>query len=1075
LKNKKVLVKRIFHIFLLLLVGIPVFSWGQGKDRLVPVFKGSARKGFVFTGRYLRAPEDIKRRKVFSFDSPSKRALAKRRLKRGALKQSEYPDTIRVLLIRVSFKTDKEDELSSIYTGGDFDLSRNSDVLIDPPPHDKDYFNSHMIALRNFIHFQSCGKVELVWKILPEGNEDSYKLSDIADYGPGRNGYWTQSRLVRFFRDCVKAADDALARDGYPIHFSDFDAIVIAHAGADLQSDVNNDSPNDIPSYFALLGPEDEFTVDGGATVINEGSVIPEMGYQDGYYAGVSAVLAHEFGHQLGLCDMYNILNNSASVGVWDLMDSGGFLGAYIPDRNGKFRYVEGLLPSGFSAWPRYFLGWVEADTVTGFSEGIHLPAVEKCPARVVRVDIGNDEYFLIENRAAELDDYVTAFVSDSNGVVIGTGNCLNCTDTIPSEPIWELTNGYDILLPTESDIPSLTGGPGLLIWHIDDKLIRERWEDNVVNTYKPFGIALVEADGGFDLGDPYSRFGMGWYDDAFYEGNNTCLSDSTIPSAWSNWLVPSGVKIDGISARDTLMSFNAGVPGSHASSLLESSLGDAEIVSFINYEGTNSILVVDSYGRGWDGATGQLLFRMGAPPSGYPALADDFGGQGSAVVIADRLGVLHAFSTSTWHEYDGWPINVGGDVLSSPAVATTAGGQVVVVADGSKRIHVIEPAGGNIISNQIEFGDSLIGNLVISSDSLGVLKAIYCMSIENGNSPSAWIIRLDVSLSDGDFLQIDRTTVVQIGILEKEAGGDFYLLGGDILPDSPGDEIYVVSSKSGRIILVGEDGIRWIRDRGELVRSFPALGDVDSDGYIDLIISAGSKVFIVTPTGANSLGWPKDINNYSILSNPVRSHIQPLFLHDGSTKMVVVGTDEGLLFRMDSEGNLYNALPYRISSSLKPYMEIEEAFGDRLLTYTDGYRIKWRDIGIGRMKEMSSWYTVLGNLKRSAFIHSSQEEVVVEREWADLESNFIIYPNPSNGSEVKFHFPAPPGGLARLRILDVSGELLISREKRVSGDEDEFALNLSDKASGIYICILELVDGRGKRVKSIKKFAIVK
>ena len=96
-----------------------------------------------------------------------------------------------------------------------------------------------------------------------------------------------------------------------------------------------------------------------------------------------------------------------------------------------------------------------------------------------------------------------------------------------------------------------------MLIWHVDDSLIAERWENNVVNTYDPFAITLLEASGVVDLGDPYSYFWMGWYDDAYYEGNNVTLSDSTMPASWSNWHVPTGVRVERISSRDTLMTFS--------------------------------------------------------------------------------------------------------------------------------------------------------------------------------------------------------------------------------------------------------------------------------------------------------------------------------------------------------------------------------------------------------------------------------------------------------------------------------------------------------------------------------------
>ncbi len=235
-------------------------------------------------------------------------------------------------------------------------------------------------------------------------------------------------------------------------------------------------------------------------------------------------------------------------------------MGVWLIDGENEI-FATGIQPSGFGAWSRYMLGWAEVETVRRFDNSIALGAVEKCPAKIVRVDIASDEFFLVENRAGEIDDIYTQPVWDPvSGVIIGWGNCLNCDGPEPEEYEWELVNAYDILLPTEYDYASSDGGPGILVWHVDEGFIADRFYENLVNSRWPFGVSLVEASGGVDLGNPYSSLRLGWYDDAFFEGNAVELSDSTFPSSWSNWGVPSGVRVENVSVRDTLMTFGAGV-----------------------------------------------------------------------------------------------------------------------------------------------------------------------------------------------------------------------------------------------------------------------------------------------------------------------------------------------------------------------------------------------------------------------------------------------------------------------------------------------------------------------------------
>ena len=259
----------------LLLLGVVLFigpSLSAG-ERAAPVFKRTASGHLVQRGT-LDAPKGADRAhsRIFHFDRPSRRNILKEPV--PALHTAQFAlsgtDTVRVLLIRVSFMTDRLPALSSITTGGDFDLSPDNGAIIDPTPHDKAYFDSHMRGLRNYFYYQSCGALEVEWHILPEGPDESYKLSDIADYGPGTTEVWTVDRLVRFFTEAIEAADEALASEGYPVRFGDFDAVVLAHAGANLQTDIDYDTPNDIPSFFARLGDDDVFTVDGGETLPND-------------------------------------------------------------------------------------------------------------------------------------------------------------------------------------------------------------------------------------------------------------------------------------------------------------------------------------------------------------------------------------------------------------------------------------------------------------------------------------------------------------------------------------------------------------------------------------------------------------------------------------------------------------------------------------------------------------------------------------------------------------------------------------------------------------------------------------
>jgi len=148
---------------------------------------------------------------------------------------------------------------------------------------------------------------------------------------------------------------------------------------------------------------------------------------------------AHEFGHVLGLDDLYITASNvnNETPGYWDLMASG----VYNCKRN-SYRNSS-CTPPNFSAFERMSLGWLTPKELTSNDSIKTLKDLSKNEAFVLYDD--NDEFFLIENRQQ---------------------------------------SKWDECLP----------GHGLLIWHID--YIQSIWEHNAINNTEghPY-VDLEEAD----------------------------------------------------------------------------------------------------------------------------------------------------------------------------------------------------------------------------------------------------------------------------------------------------------------------------------------------------------------------------------------------------------------------------------------------------------------------------------------------------------------------------------------------------------------------------------------------------
>ena len=164
----------------------------------------------------------------------------------------------------------------------------------------------------------------------------------------------------------------------------------------------------------------------------------------------------HEFGHVLGLDDMYNTNGDYSynTLSYWDIMDSGPYLNS-------------GRTPPAYSAYERFYLNWL-------------IPAELK-KAQNITLDTlttSNQAYIITQN---------------------GNSN-LNGENPSPVE-FFTLENrqkkGWDAFLP----------GHGLLITHI--LFNSTTWDDNTPNnTASAMGVDIVEADGiASDAtlsGDPY-------------------------------------------------------------------------------------------------------------------------------------------------------------------------------------------------------------------------------------------------------------------------------------------------------------------------------------------------------------------------------------------------------------------------------------------------------------------------------------------------------------------------------------------------------------------------------------------
>jgi len=242
--------------------------------------------------------------------------------KNDFLGSSGTSTNINIIAIRVEFQ---EDSIATAHGNGLFDLSQSSAAEIDPPPHNRTFFENHLEALKRYYKKVSKDKVNISYTVFPENVNNSYKLpKEMKYYSPNTTNEELSRRLCELLRDSFSEADKDVAID-----FSKYNSFMIFHAGVGADFSVNpyyDPYPNDIPSVFLnfddlrlYLGNGDPLYrgigVNEGGFFIREGLILPETESQEEVEIGLNGITAHQFGHQLGLPSLFNTETGSAGIG----------------------------------------------------------------------------------------------------------------------------------------------------------------------------------------------------------------------------------------------------------------------------------------------------------------------------------------------------------------------------------------------------------------------------------------------------------------------------------------------------------------------------------------------------------------------------------------------------------------------------------------------------------------------------------------------------------------------------------------------------------------------------------------
>jgi len=1018
------------------------------------------------------------------------------------------PETVRVLGLRVDFQTDRLGAQTTT-PDGRFDLrdGKALGIPIDPPPHNRAYFVSHLEALKRYWKFASYGNLIIEYDVYPKVDSLTYRLGDTGDYGPWTLGQQSFNEAKRFFKDAVRKADQT---DSIP--FGDFDVVTLFHAGSDFQTDLRGDSPRDFPTFEINLDP-DSVVVNGGAVAIKGGVVMPETENQDGYLSALNGTMGHEFGHTQGLVDLYDVNTFFPAVGIWSNMDSGYLLSTTVQDqKTGALSEATGVIPTSLDPWSKTLLWPDKLDLFDpGRSDSTTLRATEMAD-RILYVPLGGDEYYLIENRETDLNSDNTVYLDrdSTTNVILGPGlSSADATDSLGDKE-------YDFLLP----------GQGILVWHIDNTVL---FGPNIPPDYgvnsNPArrGVAVMEADGIQDIGDPNSRWFFGGPYDPYFVGNHTRLAPDTSPSTTTNGGAQSHVAITvgspagndmGIGIRSEWRALGwpvftqAGLSGDPPTYGNLRRDGNRNVVASAD----SVILAWTSQGDPFYAANADGRFAVLPAPLRGPVLFADslfrsnpLASHGAAVVATAQDGAVYAFRANSPDSaasipLAGWPPSLGAGVTATTAPALsptrevlvgTSDGRIFAIAgtDSASFPPFVSPISDTLRVGSLRVTQPVVGNLAVGRFEGPPGSYLVAYALQNG------VVRVTSPLGKDPTVTDLHWSV---------GGANFrpYLLGVDLDRNADGNlEVVVVDNGRGvvhALDLTGRELPGWPVSVAARLKGAAAAGDLDGDGYPEIFaVDDLGYVHRWNRNGVEPPGWPVSLaSRYGPdavggTGSPVVADLDG----DGAPELLVAARN-GTLVALAADGRALPGWPIasQPGSEISPlflslndatnppdppgpaWEHVVAAGGDGLWNaFQIGVRADSAFATADGTSRRSPWIGYAGNRRHTSVVGDADLPVITALPTGLARGSLYTYPNPARGADMGIAYRLADGvGSVEIRILDPLG----NEVRRLSGPtqpaENVARVPVSQLASGIYLVRIEVKRGSASEV-AFSKFAVVR
>ncbi len=1005
-------------------------------------------------------------------------------------------DTLHVIAVMAEFQADDNRFTSGNGTFKDdaipylIDPGTNVDAL----PHNQHFFEARLEFARNYFYRVSGGLLNIEYQVVPDiltldnqmeyyspiGEDPSFELlAELSD------DVWEKLAESGTFNPAGLNQDNIL--------------YVIFHAGIgrdiELTGTILDKTPQDIPSVYLsqdsfkrlLNNPEFEGFPTGiegfqvtntiisprtlsrsGTDLSGERFVLP---------LSANALLTAQIGSHLGLPDLFNTDNGRSGIGSFGLMDGAGIFA------------FNGLFPPEPSAWEKIYLGWADSFTVSNQkSMTIDLPAQSlRNPESIAKIELSPDEYFLLENRHRDpMGDGITITIRTSEGTEIQQMYTNQDTDfSVDNREFdqflepgviidvsnydWALPGGYD-----EENDRELNGG--ILIWHIDESVIRQTIHDNRVNANPDRrGVELKEADGAQDIGRPTS-IGLtdnnpnGWAFDFWWAGNNaTVTSQMGSISLYENRFgpdtTPSNRSNRGATSFFELYDFSDNLPVASVRlrPVIDDNLDISEnrnlnLEGYFNTPSNHSLLHLYPYGLS-KRLYNNIPFIFVPEQNSFLALRfmeQDWSihtissGTFRVPLLSDSV-ILSEVNDSDQQSVSAYQWNESEvqfdelwrtEVPAFPGLLSSGDGSKIEPDHSTLRISGVDGSVTENFSSPIQQTAELNGRIAELSGSM-----------IRFNSPSG-----DINFNS-PFSEVNENHRHYLSLVKTAPGSYGLMIFGN-------NRIYLqqAGEEHERVLLVDRQALDW-----------PALADINRDGFLDIIYTDPETGILesVNTNGAITDYFPiLPPNGITFTGTPLIADLNA----DGNPEVIIAGYDTHsmYIYAYTNRGQSMDPFPLLVGS----LTEHNRSLVNPLLTGNTLYAISpagnFREWHIPHMQNIR-WGSKYGNHSWNKVTGSVDEGVEPDRSFGLLNrAETYNWPNPAT-DETRIRYQMSRPGEISIRIATLNGRQIYNRSIQTSGGApEEIEIDTSTWASGGYFALIT-ARADGNEEQKIIKIGIVR